>query len=231
MDFNYSSIEAVQERLDKHINPFTGFRFSDDEEEIVTAMMRTIHAAVHNYAVEFDPVYVEIPILELMIEIKEETTIGAFSKKISESITRALGKHTFEFSTISIQNKLHRFLINCDLIELRENKSNNKKQYFATKKGEKSGLKNQIITTKSGKKWHTLIYNSYMQAYMLRIFPEIFVSAIKTEFNKFINSDSLILKIEPLTLKEQDLILKYRTMNKRNKQLLEEDIDILLERQ
>lgn len=232
MDFSYATLENMLERLDRNINPFTGLKFSNDEKEIVTDMMLIIHAAVQNYAVEFYPVYVEMPILELSIKITERTNIGTFTQKISDSIAFALCKQTEVFSQLNIQNKLHRFLLNCDLIELRENKYNdNKRQYYATKKGEKCGLINQNAKTKNGKKWHTLLYSAYMQAYLLRIFPEIFVEEIKFEFNKTHNYESLISKVEPISLKEQDLIFKYRSMNKTSKELFEADADLLLERQ
>lgn len=227
MDFKYATIEEMQYRLDRHINPFTGLIFSNDEEDIVTDMMRIIHAAVHNDAVEFDPVFVEIPILELRIQIKEETTIGPFSLKISDAIARALEKRTFDFSQKNIQDKFHLFLTNCDLIEFREKE----RHFYATPKGEKCGLTNRTTTTKKGEKWHSVVYNAYMQAYLLRLFPQIFIDAVKFEFNKTDNTDSLVLKVEPLTLNEQDLILKYRALNKQNKQLLEDAADIFLEKQ
>lgn len=227
MDFKYATIVDMQYRLDRHINPFTGLNFSDDEESIVTDMMRIIYAAVHNEAVEFDPVYVEIPILELRIQVKEETTIKPFSQKISDAIARVLEKRTFNFSQENIQDKFHWFLTNCDLIEFRVKE----RHFYATKKGEKCGLINKTIITKSGEKWHSLVFNAYMQVYLLRLFPEIFIDAVKFEFKKTVETDLLVLKTEPLTLKEQDLILKYRAMNKQNKQLLEDAANDFLEKQ
>lgn len=232
MDFEYATLENMQFRLERNINPFTGLNFSDDEREIVTDMMRVIHAAVNNEAVEFDPVYVEIPVLELRIKVTEDIKISVFAKRISDTIATALYRKTEVFSPLSIQNKICKFLKYCDLIELRENKFNdNKKQYYATKKGEKCGLTNRITTTKAGKKWHTLYYSAYMQAYLLRMFPDIFVEAIKSEFNKTNDGKVFISQVEPLTLEEQNLIFKYRAMNKRSKQLFQDDADILLERQ
>lgn len=230
MDFSYSTLEDMQFRLERNINPFTGLKFNDDEKKLVTDMMRIIHAAVNNYEVEFedDSVYVYIPILDLAIEVEEFTTIQPLSRKISESITSALnGKQVYEFSTKNIQNKLHRFLTNIDLIELRTNKNLNINQYYATEKGESCGLKNLVKQTKNGL-YQKLRISAYMQAYLLRIFPEIFVSEIKSEFGKTSDIESLTQKVEPITIKEQDLIMKYRAMNNRNKQLLEEEADKLL---
>lgn len=217
-DFSYSSIDEMIELLARNINPFSGLKFKAREKKQVTEMMSIIYAAVNDEELYFDPVTAFIPTLDIGIIIKKSTSIQPFAKKIAGAIAHALKKYSEYFSQDIIQFSFCRFLVENGLIELRDNPYiENQQSYFATTLGENCGLQNKTTKTKKTKR-HTLLYSAYMQVYLLRKFPDIFLPAIKAEFKK--NHETLENYIEPLTVEEQELIVSYRCLDENGKKYL-----------
>lgn len=227
MDFSHSTFNDMLFRLNRNINPFTGYKFSDNEAKQVTDMMTIIHAAVNNYEVNFNQCCATIPILDLDISITEETTIKPFTEQISNVILTALKRDSPYFSQKNIQRVFHNFLKSINLIELKIG-ADNKNHYYATQKGELCGLENETITKKNGNIVYKLLFSAYMQAYLVRVFPEIFIMEIKEEFYQtHINVNDEIKIAEPLTVDERNLVTKYQALNDENQKLLENYLETL----
>lgn len=205
--FDEKTIDEFMESIDRGINPFTDFAFSDRERVFVTEMMKAIYAAVHyDKDILFDPIKYNISVLDIDIEIKRDTSISQLSESIAEEIASHLTKNYKCFSQETIRSNFNKFLLKEGLIELRNHPYiEDAKSYFATKLGENCGLENR------GQKSHNLRYSAYMQAYLLRKFPEIFIEEIKSVFKK----DYVLLKnlVEPLTLEEQKIISDFRQLS------------------
>lgn len=208
--------------MDRNINPFSGLKFSDKERKQVTEMMFIIYAAVNDEEIVFAPEYVSIPTLDILIKVNKATTMQPFSKRIARAIEYAINKQSLYFTQERIQKSFNYFLLNNGFIKLVDNPTkDNQSSYFATEFGENCGLVNVITRNKQ----HRLVYSAYMQAYLLRKFPDIFLSAIKAEFN--VTYETLENYIEPLTIEEQELIVSYRSLNESGKKYLSDTLDSL----
>ena len=220
--FDEQTIDEFMELISRNKNPFTELAFSDREREFVTEMMKAIYAAVHyDKDILFDPIKYNISVLDISIEIKRDTSISQLSESIAKKIASHLTKNYKCFSQETIRSNFNKFLLKEGLIELRNHPYiEDAKSYFATKLVENCGLENR------GQKSHNLRYSAYMQAYLLRKFPEIFIDEIKSEFKK----DYVLLKnlVEPLTLEEQNIILDYRQLSTNRQKFVQDTIKTLL---
>lgn len=211
--FDEQTIDEFMELISRNKNPFTKIAFFDREREFVTEMMMSIYAAVHDDKdILFDPVVtINISVLDINIRIKRTASISQLSESISKAIAPRFSQNYERFSQDNIRTYYNKFLLKKGLIELRDNPYENGKSYFATELGKNCGLSNTTKTTKQGQKSHKLNYSAYMQAYLLRKFPEIFIFAIKSEFKKtYFPIEDLI---EPLTLEEQKIISDFRQLS------------------
>lgn len=213
-DFKNLSEYKVCALLEDGINPLTGERYNPGDVEKIIKIIKVIHSAVRNYEIDFNPVYVFIPGVDARVKIVEQISIKPFSENISDAIELAIKPKTSELCAKNIQIAILRYLSNESLIEY------NGYTYCATQKGESCGIINAKITSKNSKKHHKVIYSAYMQAYIIRMLPDILYFELFYKYKDKCSFNNLINIIEPLSIEEQQLITKFRALNESNKKLV-----------
>jgi len=229
-DFENLSKEELSFMLRSGVNPLTGSRFQSENSEPVIQMIQILHAAINDYEIDIEGHYVFIPGIDSTVEIEEWTPISKLAYKIYYAFYEATQIETYQLSKQNIQNAIIQYLFKNEYLELRESPySTRDKSYFATDKGEDCGIHNSH--GKNNKHKHIVYYSCYMQACIVRKLPEILSYAAILKFNNSHDIVALCNSIEPLSLEEQELISKYRTLNYRNKNLILTTLNTLTSQQ
>lgn len=225
--FSPPEIYDILDIVERGINPFTKCLLYDNERDIVTKLAETVYAAYNDTAIIFNPLSVTMPFLGIDVKIcTKSLSIKELSKNIAKAIDNLFEKKLTDCSEGDIQKTLNKFLADKGLLRLKFDIYKDDLAYFATELGEHCGIKNSYKKTRQ-KTYHCVIYSTYMQAYLVRIFPDIYVDKLKFQADK--NYKSFLNIIEPLNLDEQKLIQDYRELSVPGKQLVKTTVKTLMD--